>query len=107
MKLRLLLASCVIALAACATPGKNATDANVVQGLEATLAVARTLYQADQLTDDEAQAISDSLRAIHAFLMASRSAAAAGDADGHAAYLRAAADALDALTLKLAAKKGK
>lgn len=106
MKLRLILASVVIALAACATTGKNATDANIIQGLDASLAIAQTLFAANKLSVDEAQAVEDSLNAIYAYVKASRSAAASGDKAGAAAYLRAAADALDALTLRLAAKKG-
>jgi hypothetical protein len=106
MKLRLLLASCVIALAACATTG-TATDANIIQGLDAALEVAKTLYSAGKLTDDEAQATEDSLNAIFGFVKASRTAALAGDKAGSATYLRSAAAALDALTARLLAKQGK
>lgn len=107
MKFRILIASCVLALAACATTGKNASDANIIQGLNAALDVAKTLYVAGKLSDAEAQATEDSLNAIFGFVKASRTAAAAGDADGQAKYLRAAADALDALTARLLAKQGK
>ncbi len=107
MKLRLILASCVIALSACATTGKNATDANVIAGLNAAQAIAVTLYANDKLTDDEAQAAEDSLNAIYGYVKASRSAAAAGDQAASSKFLNAAADALDALSAKLLAKKGK
>lgn len=94
-----------IALAACATTGKNATDEAILTGAEAAYNVGKTLYLAGKINDTEAQAIIDTLRAVQGFVIASRSAAAAGDASTSAAQLRAAADALDALTARLA-KKG-
>jgi hypothetical protein len=105
VKLKLILASCVLALAACATTGTNATDANIVQGLNAALGVAQTLYAAGKLTDAEAQATEDALNAIFGYVKASRTAAAAGDTVTSAAYLREASAALDALAARLAAKQ--
>jgi hypothetical protein len=109
MKLRLIFAGLVIALAGCATTGStpNATDADIVQGLNAALQVAQTLYAANKLTDAQAQATEDSLNAIFGFVKASRTAAAAGDTTSSANYLRSAAAALDALTASLVAKQGK
>lgn len=109
MKLRLLLASCVIALSACATTaqnGVNASDANILQGAEVAYSVGKGLYDAGKLNDDDAEAIVAAIQSVVTYVKASRAAAAAGDAKGSAAYLRAAADALDAITARLAAKKG-
>lgn len=106
---RMLLASCVLALAACAnvaTNGPNATDANIIQGAEVAWNVGKSLYDAGKLTDDEAEGIVLAIRSIVGFVNASRAAGKAGDKSGEAAYLRAAADALDALTVRLVAKKG-
>jgi len=101
-----LLIALVISLSACATTGgPNATDANVVQALQATYTLAVTLYSAGKITDDEAQLAEDSLMAASAALKASRSSAAAGDSVASAAHLRAASDALAAITARLA-KKG-
>lgn len=109
MKLRYLIASCVIALAGCATTGgsPNATDADIVQGLSATYDLAVTLYKAGKLTDDQAQSAEDALLAASAALKASRSSAVAGDSVTSAAHLRAASAALAALTAQLTAAKGK
>ena len=98
------LAAIVLALAGCAT-GPNATDANIAQTLQATYTLAVTLYSAGKITDDEAQLAEDSLMAASAALKASRSSAAAGDSVASAAHLRAASDALAALTARLV-KKG-
>lgn len=109
MKIRLLLASCVIALAACAnvaTNGPNATDANVLEGAQVAYTVGKGLYDAGKLSDDDADAVVIAIQSVVAYVKASRAAGAAGDKAGEAAYLRAAADALDALNARLAAKKG-
>lgn len=109
MKLRLILATCVLALAACATTGQNgpnATDANIIQGAEVAYNIGKGLYDAGKLSPDEANAAIAALRAIHGFVEASRAAKAAGDSASSAAYLRSAADALDALSARLLAKKG-
>ncbi len=109
MKLRLLLASCVIALAACATTatnGPNATDANIIAGVQTAYVVGKGLYDAGKLSDDEAEAIVTAIQSIVGFVNASRAAGKSGDKASEAAYLRAAADALDALTARLATKKG-
>jgi hypothetical protein len=106
MKLRLILAGLVIALSACATNGgKNATDAQLIMGAEAAYGLAVTLYKAGKLTNAEGVAVEAALTAVVGFVEASRAAEAAGDKASSAAYLRAAADALDALTATLA-KKG-
>lgn len=108
MKLRLLLASCVIALAACANMGgTNATEANILQGTDAAMEVAKTLYLSGKLSDAEAQSVVDAANAIVASLEAARSAAATGDKNAQSTQLRAAADAVDALMARLAARKGK
>jgi hypothetical protein len=109
MKLKLILASCVIALAACATTGQsgaNATDANILQGTEVAYNLGKSLYDAGKLNDDDAEAIVFAIQSVVAYVKASRAAKAAGDLTGEAAYLRAAADALDKITARLAAKKG-
>jgi hypothetical protein len=109
MKLRLLLASCVIALSACATTaqnGVNANDANILQGAEVAYSLGKSLYDQGKLNDDDAEAIVTAINTVITYVKASRAAKASGDAQGEAAYLRAAADALDAVTARLASKKG-
>jgi hypothetical protein len=109
MKLKMLLASCVIALAACANiadNGPNATDANILQGAEVAYNLGKGLYDAGKLNDDDAEAIVLAIQSVVTYVKASRAAGAAGDKAGEAAYLRAAADALDQIMLRLAAKKG-
>jgi hypothetical protein len=107
--MRFLLASIVLALAACATTaqnGANATDANILQGAEVAYNIGKALYDAGKLNDAEATAAITALRSIQGFVSAARAAKAAGDDKSSAAYLRSAADALDALTASLTAKKG-
>lgn len=109
MKPRLILASCVIALAACAnvaTNGPNATDANILQSAEVTYNLGKGLYDAGKLNDDDAEAIVMGIQAVVTYVKAARAAKAAGDAGSEAAYLRMAADALDKVTAYLLAKKG-
>lgn len=109
MKLKVLLASCVIALAACANVaqnGPNATDANLLDGAQAAYVVGKSLYEAGKINDDDAEAIVTALRAIQTYVAASQAAKKAGDKAGEANYLRLAAATLDQITLLLAAKKG-
>lgn len=110
MKLRLILASCVIALSACATTadnGKFATDANIIQGTDAAVQMAQNIYVAGAMTDAQAQMVIDAANAILGFVKAHRAAVAAGDKETAASMLRAAADALDVLNARLLAMKGK
>jgi len=109
MKFRVFLAGLVIALAGCATTaqnGVNATDANILQGAEVAYNLGKSLYTAGKLSDDDAEAIVTAIQSIVTYVKASQAAKAAGDDKGEAAYLRAAADALDAVTARLVAKKG-
>jgi hypothetical protein len=107
MKLRLFLASAALVISACTTPvGSALTADNIEESLDAAMQIAKTLYQANKLSDAQATAIINAANAIYASAEASRASAAAGDKSSEAAQLRAAADALDALTASLAAKKG-
>lgn len=111
MKLKLFLASCVLAVAGCANVQNNgplATEANIIQGLQTAATLGQSLYDAGKLTDAQAAQAITAFRAAYAALQAADAAQAAGDADKTAMYLRAAADALDALVAQLTAiqKKG-
>lgn len=111
MKLRYLIASCVIALAGCATTAQNgplATEANIAQSLQAAAVLGQSLYDAGKLSDTQSAAAITAFRAAQAALAAADAAQANGDKAGAATYLRAAADALDALMAQFAAiqKKG-
>jgi hypothetical protein len=109
MKLRLILASCVLALSACASTGvngPNATDANLLDGAQAAYVMGKSLYDAGKINDDDAEAIVTALRAIHTYVGASQAAKKAGDKAGEAYYLRLAAATLDQITAILIAKKG-
>ncbi len=108
MKLKMLLAACVIALAGCASVaqhGENATDANMIQGAEVAYMVGKGLYDAGKLNDDDAEAIVAGIQLVITYVKASRAAGAAGDKAGEAAYLRAAAEVLDSINARLASKK--
>lgn len=99
----LIIALC---LAGCAsTGGIPATEANILQGTDAVVELAKTLYQDGKLSDAEGQSVIDAANAVVASVEAARSAGLAGDKLGSSAQLRAAADALDALAARLAAKK--
>ncbi len=111
MKLRLILASCVIALAACANVAQNgplATEANVIESLNAVGALGNALYDAGKLKDAEAELAIAAYVGIRRNIDAYNAALAVGDKATAALYLRLAADALDELTKRLAAiqKKG-
>jgi hypothetical protein len=109
MKLKMLLASCVIAVSACAnvaTNGPNATDANLLDGAQSAYVLGKSLYDAGKINDDDAEAIVTALRAIHTYVAASQAAKKAGDKAGEAYYLRLAAATLDQITAILIAKKG-
>lgn len=111
MKLKSLLAACVIALAGCANLAQNgplANEANIIQGLQAAAVLGQSLYDAGKLTDTQAAAAITAFRSAQAALAAADAAQANGDKVGAASYLRAAADALDALMAQFAAiqKKG-
>jgi len=109
MKLKVLLTSCVIALAACAniaTNGPNATDANILQGAQTAYDIGHGLWDAGKLSDEDAEAIIVAINSVVSYVKASRAASAAGDKNSEAMYLRLAADALDKLTAFLVAKKG-
>jgi len=109
MKLRILLASCVLALAACANVaqnGPNATDANLLDGAQSAYTLGKSLYDLGKINDDDAEAIVVALRAIHTYVGASQAAKKAGDKAGEAYYLRLAAATLDQVMAILIAKKG-
>jgi hypothetical protein len=56
MKLKMLLASCVIAVSACAnvaTNGPNATDANLLDGAQSAYVLGKSLYDAGTITDED------------------------------------------------------
>lgn len=111
MKLKLLLASCAIALAACANVAQNgplATEANIASGLQAAAVLGQSLYEAGKLNDAQGEAAIASFRAAQVALAAADAANAAGDKASASTFLRAAADALDALMAQLVAiqKKG-
>lgn len=111
MKLKLVLASCVLALAACANVADNgplANEANIIQGLQTAATLGQSLYDAGKLNDTDAAKAITAFRAAQAAIAAADAAQAAGDKAGAAVYLRAAADALDALMAQLASiqKKG-
>lgn len=95
-----------LCLAGCAsTGGVPATEANILQGTDAVVQLARTLYQDGKLSPAEGQSVIDAANAVVASVEAARSASLAGDKLGSSAQLRAAADALDALAARLAAKQ--
>lgn len=109
--MRLFLASLVLALAGCASVGTNgplANEANIIAGVQAAADLGQALYNAHKMTDAEATSAISAFRAIQNALVAADSAMEAGDKASSAVYLRAAADALDALMAQLAAiqKKG-
>ncbi len=106
MKLKVFLAACAIALAACATTGQNgplATEANVVEGLNAAYAIGKALNDAGALSDDQATEAITAIRSIALSLQAYEAAMAAGNSAGAAVYLQSAASALQALSAQLAA----
>jgi hypothetical protein len=110
MKLRILLASCVIALAACASTGQNgplATEANVISSVQVAAELGQALYDAGKMSDEEAAVAIAAFRAARQNFDAYRAAIAAGNTAGAAAYLRLAADGLDALMAQLNAIKKK
>lgn len=105
---RLIFLAAIIIASGCATPpGGFKLDADSIeQATDAVVQEFAVLYQAGKLNKAQAQAIIDGANAIYAGAEASRSSAATGDKATEAAQLRAAADALDSLTARLAAKKG-
>lgn len=111
MKLRLLLASVVIALAGCATTAQNgplATEANVIASMQAAATLGNALYDAHKINDEDSALAIAAFRAIRLNFDAYNAAIAAGNKAGAAVYLRLAADGLDALMAQLTAiqKKG-
>lgn len=106
MKLRVFLASCVIALAGCAGMNLKLDPDTIEQAVDDAVQVAATLYQAKKINDKDAQAIIDAANTVYSLAEASKSSAAAGDKSSAAAQLRAASDALDTLNTRIAAKKG-
>ncbi len=110
MKLKLLLASCVIALAACATTAQNgplANEANVIASVQTAAELGQALYDAGKLSDDDAATAISAFRAARQNFDAYRAALAAGNTASAATYLRLAADGLDALMAQLNAIKKK
>lgn len=106
MKVKLLVASVALALAACANVAQNgplATEANILQGLQTAATLGQSLYDAGKLKDADADKAIAAFRVAQAALAAADAAQASGDKVGAAMYLRQAADALDALMAQLAA----
>jgi hypothetical protein len=106
----MLLAACVIALAACATTEKNgplATEANVIASVQAAAVLGDALYTAGKMTDEEATIAIAAFRAARQNFDAYQAALNAGDQAKAAVYLRLAADGLDALMAQLNAIRSK